>query len=273
MNPRFSRIRPGGWLLSLAAILATIAGRGAAAADWTDHREVGPFVCRADFPLQGMEGLLADLDELQGDLSESLGIPPAQERIEIYLFGDESSYHRYLKTYFPQLPYRRALFAKLGGPGMVFAYRGKEFETGLRHECTHALLHAALPSVPLWLDEGLAEYFQEPRAKRAYDSRHLSDDPLVGPLGHGPQSGGSGEEDRPFADDFHGLPLRLGLGPLHAPRFGGGARGVGEIPGRHPGGRPLRPAEPTPGPATGGRGPEFLHPFQGLEPLNLVVSG
>ncbi len=174
MNPRFSRIRPGGWLLSLAAILATIAGRGAAAADWTDHREVGPFVCRADFPLQGMEGLLADLDELQGDLSESLGIPPAQERIEIYLFGDESSYHRYLKTYFPQLPYRRALFAKLGGPGMVFAYRGKEFETGLRHECTHALLHAALPSVPLWLDEGLAEYFQEPRAKRAYDSRHLS---------------------------------------------------------------------------------------------------
>jgi hypothetical protein len=151
-----------------------MAGGGALAADWTDKREVRPFVCRADFPLQGMEDLWADLDQLQGDLCQSLGIPPALERIEIYLFSDESGYRRYLKTYFPQVPYRRALFAKLGGPGMVFAYRGKEFETGLRHECTHALLHAALPSVPLWLDEGLAEYFQEPRAKRAYDSRHLS---------------------------------------------------------------------------------------------------
>ena len=174
MSPRFSRIRPAVGLLCLAAVLATMAGGGALAADWVDTRHVGPLVCRADFPLQGMEGLWSDLDDLQGDLCQSLGLPPAQERIEVYLFGDESSYRRYLQTYFPQLPCRRAFFAKLGGPGMVFAYRGKEFETGLRHECTHALLHGVLPRVPLWLDEGLAEYFQEPRAKRAYDSRHLS---------------------------------------------------------------------------------------------------
>jgi hypothetical protein len=160
-------------LLSLAAIAVMMAG-GARAADWADSRQVGPFVCRADFSLQGLEALWADLGQLQGDLSQCLGIPPAQERIEIYLFSDESGYRRYLKTYFPQLPYRRALFAKFGGPGMVLTYRGKEFETTLRHECTHALLHAALPTVPLWLDEGLAEYFQEPRTQRAYDSRHLS---------------------------------------------------------------------------------------------------
>jgi hypothetical protein len=29
------------------------------------------------------------------------------------------------------------------------------------------LLHAALPHVPLWLDEGLAEYFEMPPAERA----------------------------------------------------------------------------------------------------------
>ena len=157
----------------MVGLAAMVAGR-ALAADWTDSRQIGPLVCRADFSLQGMDSLLADLGALQGDLCQALGIPPAQERIEIYLFGDEATYRNYLKTYFPQLPYRRALFAKLGGPGMVFAYRGKEFETGLRHECTHALLHAVLPRVPLWLDEGLAEYFQEPRANRVYDSRHLS---------------------------------------------------------------------------------------------------
>ena len=43
---------------------------------------------------------------------------------------------------------------------MVFAYQGADFEIDVRHECTHALLHAWLPRVPLWLDEGLAEYFE-----------------------------------------------------------------------------------------------------------------
>ena len=34
----------------------------------------------------------------------------------------------------------------------------------LRHEFTHGLLHAALESVPLWLDEGIAEYYEVPDA-------------------------------------------------------------------------------------------------------------
>ena len=55
----------------------------------------------------------------------------------------------------------------------MFAYQGEQFEIDLRHECTHALLHAALPQVPLWLDEGLAVYFQLPARQRAYDNPHL----------------------------------------------------------------------------------------------------
>jgi hypothetical protein len=34
-------------------------------------------------------------------------------------------------------------------------------------------LHAALPLVPLWLDEGLAEYYEVAAAKRAYDNEYL----------------------------------------------------------------------------------------------------
>ena len=57
---------------------------------------------------------------------------------------------------------------------MVFAHYSKQFQIDVRHECTHALLHAALPSVPLWLDEGLAVYFETPANKRAFDSEHLA---------------------------------------------------------------------------------------------------
>ena len=48
------------------------------------------------------------------------------------------------------------------GPGKVFAYKSKALPVDVRHEGTHGLLHAALPMVPLWLDEGLAEYFEVP---------------------------------------------------------------------------------------------------------------
>jgi len=57
---------------------------------------------------------------------------------------------------------------------MVFTYRSSELAVDMRHECTHALLHASLPMVPLWLDEGLAEYFEVPPAERAFDNPHLS---------------------------------------------------------------------------------------------------
>jgi hypothetical protein len=47
-------------------------------------------------------------------------------------------------------------------------------EVDLRHEGTHALLHATLPVVPLWLDEGLAEYFEVPASERTSHYSHLS---------------------------------------------------------------------------------------------------
>ena len=74
----------------------------------------------------------------------------------------------------PGVPYRRALYVKAAGPGRVYVYRSKELPVDLRHESTHALLHAALPMVPLWLDEGLAEYFEVPADKRAFENPHLS---------------------------------------------------------------------------------------------------
>jgi hypothetical protein len=43
----------------------------------------------------------------------------------------------------------------------------------LRHEVTHAYLHAVLDALPLWLDEGLAEYFEAPRSQRGFHRSHV----------------------------------------------------------------------------------------------------
>jgi len=142
---------------------------------WIDARVAGPFICRADFPLSGTDNsLFAELAQLQQDVVRALGIRPASEPIELYLFRDQWTYQRYITQRFPSVPYRRALYLKTNGVGRVFAYRSSQFEVDLRHECTHALIHAALPMVPLWLDEGIAEYFEVSPGHRAFDNPHLN---------------------------------------------------------------------------------------------------
>ena len=159
----------------LRAILAAlvVAAASVAVAGWADTRTVGPFVCRADFSLADLQQSLADLAQLQTDLTRLLGLPPAQGSIELYLFHDKATYADYLNRYLPKVPYRRALYVKGRGPGRVFAYWSREFDEDLRHECVHALLHASLPMVPLWLDEGLAEYLEVPASQRLAGHRHL----------------------------------------------------------------------------------------------------
>ena len=42
----------------------------------------------------------------------------------------------------------------------VYAMWGDRVAEDLRHEVTHGYLHSVAPSLPLWIDEGLAEYFE-----------------------------------------------------------------------------------------------------------------
>jgi hypothetical protein len=77
-----------------------------------------------------------------------------------------------MKKYFPQITPRRAMFVKSNSPGNVFAYNSHDLAIDLRHECTHAILHSCLVGVPLWLDEGLAEYYEVPSSDRIARNPH-----------------------------------------------------------------------------------------------------
>lgn len=161
-------------LLAACLLLALAPAAALAQSRWPDERQAGPFLCHADFPLAGQQPLLDELADLQQDLTTVLGARESRESVHLFLFQSKASYQAYLRQYFPKVPYRRALFIKARGPGMVFAYRGDDFEIDVRHECTHALLHAWLPDVPLWLDEGLAEYFEVRHDRRAGQHPHLA---------------------------------------------------------------------------------------------------
>ncbi|MEO0530299.1 MAG: hypothetical protein AAF266_06935 [Planctomycetota bacterium] len=165
------------------AIAAGLAGgvglllRGSADAarglTWTDQRRLGPFVCQSTFPLS--DALLTDagLDRLEQELRRVLALSVCKTPIEVVLLSDAKQHKRLIRRLHPEAPYRRALFYKEKDRSVIYAYRHAELAIDLRHECTHALLHADLPMVPLWLDEGLAEYFEPRPHERARGPSHL----------------------------------------------------------------------------------------------------
>ncbi len=144
-----------------------------AASPWIDHQSYGPFQCHASFPLGNLDPLFQELSALELELQRTLAVPPAAQTIDVFLLEDKRRHQELLRQLFPQVPYRRALYVQRGGRGSVYAYRHREVAVDLRHECTHALLHTNLSMVPLWLDEGLAEYFEMPAPDRAFDHPHL----------------------------------------------------------------------------------------------------
>lgn len=134
---------------------------GAAPRRWPYERQSDVFFVHADFDVDRYDpGLIGSISGLKPVLQRTLGIEIYDETVHLVLFAQQTRFREYLQQYFPTVPYRQALFVKNRGPGTVFAFASESLLSDLRHEATHGLLNASLPYVPLWLDEGLAEYFE-----------------------------------------------------------------------------------------------------------------
>jgi uncharacterized protein DUF1570 len=118
----------------------------------------------SDVELKRDHALIQDLKQLRQDVAQLLKLPLEGREVVVYVFGDEQRYRRYLDETYPGLPPRRAYFVGSPRELAVYTFWGARIQEDLRHEFTHGLLHAQLKAVPLWLDEGLAEYFEVPRS-------------------------------------------------------------------------------------------------------------
>ncbi len=115
---------------------------------------------RSDLKLPKDHTLLRELDGLRDVIADTLHLPVQKQPVTIYLFSDEVRYAQYLHARYPLLPPRRAYFVGTSKELAVYTFWGEKIQEDLRHEYTHGVLHASLQDVPLWLDEGLAEYFE-----------------------------------------------------------------------------------------------------------------
>ncbi len=121
----------------------------------------GPLVVYRNLQPATDERLLDELVGMRQQIAAELRLPPAaDESVHVYLFDNEFQYQGFTTTHFPDFPSRRAFFVDSNGQLTVYAHRNPRMVEDLRHEVAHGYLHTALPQLPLWLDEGLAEYFE-----------------------------------------------------------------------------------------------------------------
>ncbi len=142
---------------------------------------VSQFVFIKDSEIQRNLPIFKDLSNLRERVYKELRLPPSSTKVMVYLFEDQDRYERFMKSKYPELPRRRAFFLaqprRLGGNEdlLVYTYWGdnSKISQDLRHELTHAILHSVLKDVPLWLDEGLAEFFEVPASWNGINMFHI----------------------------------------------------------------------------------------------------
>lgn len=198
-HPRTLRFALAGWLVTSGVVgCGSVAWRSSPPAAVsvdprplptgaaTDKRpaahstRVGRYVFHTDFEFDAHSPLLRELEELPDQIETVLGVPASDSLIQVFLFDREEKYHSFLRAKDPKLPMRSAYFFAepsrgLGAPPElhVYTWASDRLRIDLRHELTHALLHGTLKTVPLWLDEGLAGYFEQPPSNGGINPAHL----------------------------------------------------------------------------------------------------
>jgi hypothetical protein len=127
-----------------------------------------------DFEVEKDDTLVEDLVGLRDAVFETLKLPSNSKLIRVVIFDARESYAAFLVDNYPDLPKRRAFFIQHGEDLVILTRMGDDLKEDLRHEATHALLHSSLPTIPMWLDEGLAEYFEVGPNREAGKPEHIA---------------------------------------------------------------------------------------------------
>jgi hypothetical protein len=162
--------------LLVASGCASMQNQGQPLVPTRHQTRAGPYAVFTNQPVAQDAPALVQLRSLDRQLEASLGlrVDPAAAPIEVYILEDRPAFEHFLQFYYPGLPHRRAFFLAQGDRRVVYTCMGDRLTEDLRHEATHALLHAHVAELPLWLDEGLAEYFEVPEAEHGRNAEHLA---------------------------------------------------------------------------------------------------
>lgn len=143
-------------------------------AQWRAELQLDQIRISSEVDADRIKDELNRLPLLRQSLSETLQIEIRSYPIRVMIFSSQANYRRYVSQRYPDGANVPALFIK--GPDVLWVYvvHRSGWETDLKHEMTHAYLHSSLPYLPMWLDEGLAKYFELPAQAQGLQKDYLS---------------------------------------------------------------------------------------------------
>lgn len=137
---------------------------------WLVQEQRGSLTVYSEFPVD-VDTIESQLQSVSDQLRDQLGVAGNDEAVELILFRSQSSYHNYLAQTLPEALQRRAVYFRNHDVSQIYAWNSRWLMVDLRHEITHVRLHQHLPFLPLWIDEGLAEYLETNADQQGSSSR------------------------------------------------------------------------------------------------------
>ncbi|MBA62463.1 MAG: hypothetical protein CMJ76_08860 [Planctomycetaceae bacterium] len=141
-------------LTAFSGFLSTQQTEGMSEKDWLYfHYEREP---------KGLAAVLGKLRTLPDRFSEFCRQKITVLPVHVIIFPNRVAYLRHLDKTLPKAPRRTSLFVVRGGKPTILAVDGDSLQRDLLHEATHAINFATFGTgqFPLWLDEGMAEWFE-----------------------------------------------------------------------------------------------------------------
>jgi len=135
--------------------------------------EADQLVIHSDFYIPSKHRLVEELKARRRDIAKQLLLPTSNEPLKVFIFQTEDQFKEFMSRTHPEFPNRRAFFFKNDTEMGIYAWWGRRVGEDLRHEVTHGYLHSVVPNLPLWLDEGLAEYYETARGSHGKNESHI----------------------------------------------------------------------------------------------------
>ena len=104
-----------------------------------------------------------DVNRIYKILIKSVGVSQLNPiRLNLKLFDDKGVFNRYKKQVAPRMGTAGGFYISRLNEASVYTGKndGRMYDV-TRHEATHAIVNGAFGRIPTWLNEGLAEYFEQ----------------------------------------------------------------------------------------------------------------
>lgn len=125
------------------------------------------FVTDHELSRERLQELAGHMRSVERQMQDELGVPPIEKTVRVYLFESHAAFSDYVRQHIPSVgrtdaAVRHGVFLLRQERPFVFLAANADLIQSLRHETVHVVLNTSHSALPIWIDEGLAQCYEDP---------------------------------------------------------------------------------------------------------------